>query len=403
MRAHAHTLVGLLSLAGSCLAAEPSKTTSMEPCTATNTKSGSFYDLRPDMVVKPPSDGSKPASGVKTEDYKAVGFDYGLNFTMNFCAPVVGSIANVRGGVSEDSWKNISAYYTSKGDTYSLGLQSSVVKSRGKKLVLQYTGGSYCGTSEKKERDLNIPPRSNVHQGAAYKYSDYGDEEDRSPSATVAAVEAKETDGQKMRKSATISFLCDRDPMASAAVASFVGVDPYECAYFFEVRSPHACAGAEPTQPGSVGPGTVFGIILLIAILVYLGGGIFYQRNVANQRGWRQLPNYTLWASIWSYVSVSTTSPTQSELSCELTGNRTCSSPSHRHARNFFPTGEDITTCRARPRGQGRAVTERLKTVLSISMTRSGTTDCRLACCLLYCRYGYLLRPNWGITMGHWR
>lgn len=299
----AHSFLGLLSLAVGCLAAEPAKTTTAEACTASSTKTGSFFDLRPDMAVKRPSDGSKPASGVRTDDYKFTGYDYGPNFTMNFCAPVVGAVANVRGGVSEDLWKNISAYYTSKGETYSLGLQSSEVKSRGKKLVLQYTGGSYCGGSEK--RDLNLASRGSVHNGAAYKYSDYGDEDDRLASTTAAAVAAKETDGQRMRKSATISFLCDRDPLASSAAVSFVGVDPYECAYFFEVRSLHACAGAEPHQPGSVGPGTVFGIILLIAILVYLGGGIFYQRNVANQRGWKQLPNYSLWASIWSYVSVS--------------------------------------------------------------------------------------------------
>ncbi len=48
------------------------------------------------------------------------------------------------------------------------------------------------------------------------------------------------------RKPATISFLCDRDPINTHAAASFVAVDPDECAYFFEVRSQHhACAGVE--------------------------------------------------------------------------------------------------------------------------------------------------------------
>lgn len=38
----------------------------------------------------------------------------------------------------------------------------------------------------------------------------------------------------------------------------------------------------------------------MIAILVYLVGGCVYQRHVMNQRGWRQLPNYGLWAGIGS-------------------------------------------------------------------------------------------------------
>lgn len=74
----------------------------------------------------------------------------------------------------------------------------------------------------------------------------------------------------------------------------------------FVVRSQHACAGVEPHKPGSVGPGGVFAIIMIITIIVYFAGGVFYQRNVANARGWRQLPNYTFWAGIWSFVSVGT-------------------------------------------------------------------------------------------------
>ena len=41
----------------------------------------------------------------------------------------------------------------------------------------------------------------------------------------------------------------------------------------------------------------------LITGLVYLIGGIMYQRIVQHQRGWRQLPNYSLWSSIFSFVS----------------------------------------------------------------------------------------------------
>lgn len=42
----------------------------------------------------------------------------------------------------------------------------------------------------------------------------------------------------------------------------------------------------------------------LIAIAVYVVGGCVYQRNVMHQRGWRQLPNYAIWAGIGSFVKV---------------------------------------------------------------------------------------------------
>ena len=42
-----------------------------------------------------------------------------------------------------------------------------------------------------------------------------------------------------------------------------------------------------------------------IAILVYFLGGVFYQRNVAHARGWRQLPNYSMWAGIGNFIKVS--------------------------------------------------------------------------------------------------
>lgn len=242
-------------------------------------------------------------------DYHARGYDYGSNFTINICGAVVEPIENVV-GVEESKWQNISAYYTSKGDAYSLGLQSGTLVTRGKELVLQYTGGSPCGKSKKRHaRDLQR--RSAIHGGAAYRGSDYeregsddDDDDDDKPSATkiTSAKKTQETDEPKRRKSATIFFSCDRDPGAGAAQVSFIATDPDECSYVFKVKSQHACAGVEPHKPGSVGPGSVFLIIFAIAVLVYLLGGIFYQRTVAHARGWKQLPNYSLWASVWSFI-----------------------------------------------------------------------------------------------------
>ncbi|MBE3043331.1 hypothetical protein IMZ48_12325 [Candidatus Bathyarchaeota archaeon] len=123
--------------------------------------------------------------------------------------------------------------------------------------------------------------------------------DDETPSA-----EPKQTETASRRKSATISFLCDHDPGAGHAAVHFVGTDPDECAYFFEARSQHACLSAEPHQPGSVGPGGVFALILGIALVVYFAGGIFYQRTVEHARGWRQLPNHTLWQGMWESIKV---------------------------------------------------------------------------------------------------
>jgi cation-dependent mannose-6-phosphate receptor len=192
------------------------------------------------------------------------------------------------------------------------------LQSRGRKLVLQYTGGSPCG-NQKTKRD----PVASVRDGAAYKYHDYSDDDevltrkdDDDSQKKPSQDEDKDKDNDKgkkkeeekgkaaeRKKSTIISFLCDRDQTPQATV-SFVGTDPEECAYFFEVRSQHACASAEPHQPGSVGPGSVFTIILIIAVLVYFGGGVFYQRTVTHARGWRQLPNYSLWSSIWNFLRV---------------------------------------------------------------------------------------------------
>lgn len=44
---------------------------------------------------------------------------------------------------------------------------------------------------------------------------------------------------------------------------------------------------------------------VLIALAVYVVGGIAYQRTVMHQRGWKQFPNYSLWAGIFGFVKVS--------------------------------------------------------------------------------------------------
>lgn len=122
-------------------------------------------------------------------------------------------------------------------------------------------------------------------------------DDDRSDNGT------SRSDGVR-RKTTVLSLLCEKDPLAPKAAVSFVAaVD--ECAYFFEVRTAAACAGVEAhTSSGSIGPGGVFGVIALIAVLVYMIGGCVYQRTVMNQRGWRQLPNYSMWHGCFSAFTV---------------------------------------------------------------------------------------------------
>ena len=154
---------------------------------------------------------------------------------------------------------------------------------RGRKLVLNYTDGSPCGSSSK------LFPRKSSE-----------DDDDDIPHRIP-----KPEDGSTSvrRKSTLLSFFCERETVGEhKAAVSFVGASPDECTYFFEVRSAAACAGIDKKEQ-SLGPAGVFGVILLIAAVVYLLGGIAYQRTVMHQRGWRQLPNFALWAGILSFFT----------------------------------------------------------------------------------------------------
>lgn len=247
----------------------------LDPCTVSSS-AGSFYDLR-SLSILPPLDGKKPGKNDKIDDWRARGYDYAdgkTNFTLNICAPVVDPVKHVK-NLDEDQWTNVSAYYKHGKDIISIGQMSSNLTLRGRRLVLQYTGGSVCDSDRKRST-----------------WDDDEDDEDDKKKG--------KTNGER-RKSTIISFHCDKDPLATLATASFVGTDPDECSYHFEVLSKAACITAEPAKQ-SVGPGAVFGIIAVIAILVYFLGGAFYQRNVVHARGWRQLPNYSFWAGIGSFI-----------------------------------------------------------------------------------------------------
>jgi cation-dependent mannose-6-phosphate receptor len=95
-----------------------SKAPPVKPCTVRSATSGAFFDLH-SLSIKPPAKDSKK-SDAKVESWHAKGYDYGSNFTLNFCDPVVEELTSVE-GVDEALWRNVSAFYTVGKKTFSLG------------------------------------------------------------------------------------------------------------------------------------------------------------------------------------------------------------------------------------------------------------------------------------------
>ncbi|EEH19822.1 hypothetical protein PABG_02081 [Paracoccidioides brasiliensis Pb03] len=260
-------------------------------CTIYSPTNGAYFDLNT-ISLSPPEvkDGKKVNIKDREESWHAKGYDYPANFTINICAPVIEDLKDVV-GVEESRWGNVSAYYRLDGKTYSIGQQQSSLVFRGRKLSLNYTDGSPCpasSTSNVRSREIADSDKGRV------KEHDRDSDKDKGGDSTQ-----KTTDSSR-RKSTLMSFLCDRDLVSPAATVSFVGALD-SCSYFFEVRSAAACDGVARSE-GGLGPAGVFGVIALIAVAAYFLGGCAYQRTVMHQRGWRQCPNYSLWAGAASFL-----------------------------------------------------------------------------------------------------
>lgn len=300
MRLLATSLLFLTTLSSCIFAADSNgKSKPTKPCTLHSPTSGSYFDLTR-LEIFPPDDPKKSISSAPsqhTESWHARGYDYGANFTLNFCGPVIEDLEDVE-GVDKKYWRNVSAYYTTeKGKTFSIGQANSEPLFRGRKLVLNYTDGSPCPDFE----DVESSPKAEHRKRKSKhdddeKEDDDDDDDDRKPSKKKSS---------KRRKSTIMSFLCDTSPsVTSHPQISFIGTLD-SCSYHFEVRSRYACGGASSSDQSSLGPGGVFAVILAIAIVAYLIGGCAYQRTVMHQRGWRQCPNYGVWVGIFSFLGVS--------------------------------------------------------------------------------------------------
>jgi cation-dependent mannose-6-phosphate receptor len=286
------SLLPLLSLIRPSLAAADSKP-APKPCTIHSPSTGSYYDLRPlDLSLQQTS-----KTDSRTESWHAKGYDYPANFTLNFCGPVIESLEDVV-GIPESRWKNVSAcYQTEKNNTYSIGQSNAELVFRGRRLVLNYTGGSPCP-------DLydDGDPKSVEILGAREVISGGDVDDDKSPKLPSKSPSKV----SNRRKSTLLSLHCDRDPALSTHPSlSFLGTLDH-CVYVFEAHSRYFCGGAtSSSEPGSLGPGGVFGVIIVIALLAYLVGGCAYQRIVMRQRGWRQCPNYGVWSGLAGFIKVS--------------------------------------------------------------------------------------------------
>ncbi|KAF2721669.1 mannose 6-phosphate receptor domain-containing protein [Polychaeton citri CBS 116435] len=322
MRLLYHSLALYLSLTPNLAGAKSSSggdgdgdaTVPLEPCTVRSAVSGAFFDINPLHIPHPDDVPKTKTKHPRPNSWNTTGWDYGYNFTMNFCGGVIEDLGAKGGvvGVEEKSWRNVSAYYEKGEKVFSLGMESRLPVLRGRKLVLNYTDGSPCGGDVEGKREHKVEDLSGRaliddgdkkddkkkgdHKGDDDDDDDDEDDEDDKGKSKGKGKGKATTDG-KQRKSTIVSLLCDRDPLAPQLTLSFVGASPDECAYFFEARSPYACAGVEEAKQ-TLSPGGVFGVIVTIAIIVYLVGGCVYSRVVLNQRGWKQLPNYHMWAGI---------------------------------------------------------------------------------------------------------
>ncbi|QSS52540.1 vacuolar sorting receptor [Histoplasma capsulatum var. duboisii H88] len=301
----------LLFLCSSTSGAEPLRN-GLKPCTIFSPTTGAYFDLNA-IALSPPviKDGKKVHNKDREESWHAKGYDYPANFTLNICAPVIEDLKDVV-GVDESKWANVSAYYTLDGKMYSIGQQSSELVFRGRSLVLNYTDGSPCpaltsskasgfGTTDQTpNKDKVLGQGDDNGHDKDKNQDDKTDDRDKHDGKKGGNSSDHEPADSSRRKSTILSFLCDRDLVSPAASVTFVGTLD-SCTYSFQVRSAAACGGFARTD-GGLGPAGVFGVIALIAIAVYVLGGCAYQRTVMHQRGWRQCPNYSMWASAVSFL-----------------------------------------------------------------------------------------------------
>lgn len=112
-------LCALLALCHPALCASDKSPKPPKPCTVHSPATDRYFDLNPISLTAPDPDGKKSKED-RAESWHARGYDYGANFTLNFCAPVIEKLDDVE-GVKSSLRGNVSAYYEKHGKIYSIG------------------------------------------------------------------------------------------------------------------------------------------------------------------------------------------------------------------------------------------------------------------------------------------
>jgi cation-dependent mannose-6-phosphate receptor len=119
-------IAGMISILYSALlflAATPSATAAsdkpLKPCTIVSPTTERFFDLNP-LQRLPPSEDGKKKKETEEGSWHARGYDYGANFTLNFCGPVVEELDKVQ-DLDKDLWRNVSAFYERDGKQWAIG------------------------------------------------------------------------------------------------------------------------------------------------------------------------------------------------------------------------------------------------------------------------------------------
>ncbi|RMY74018.1 hypothetical protein D0862_14191 [Hortaea werneckii] len=253
------TRSGVLASPSPVADAAPARETSavpQQPCTVRSPNTGAFFDINPLHIEDP---ALSKAKHPRDYSWNTTGWGLPYNFTMNFCGPVVEALEDGVVGVEKKDW-----------------------------------GNAASGSSAE---DLFAREKVDPKKPSDDEDEDEDDEDDDDDKSS-----RKKKPGSRIvrRKSTIISLLCDKDPLSPQLTLSFVASSPDACTYFFEARSAAGCGGIE-TAKQTLSPSGVFGVIVLIAIIVYVVGGCVYSRVVLQQRGWRQLPNYALWSGIFGF------------------------------------------------------------------------------------------------------
>ena len=95
----------------------------LKSCTARSASTGSFFDLNSINLSPPTKDKHGKMTGGKdgkAESWHAKGYDYGTNFTLNFCGNVLEELEDVE-DLKSSEWGNVGAFYEKDGKTYSMG------------------------------------------------------------------------------------------------------------------------------------------------------------------------------------------------------------------------------------------------------------------------------------------